>query len=129
MYWYEAWNKQLLKLLFLFIFHYRTLNWAYRNAHVWVIGSFMDNYWILNWKEPLVIYLKGNVSSFMQSLWKDTRKHNKNLGEFAKLQSWSICSVVSVLLIATTRFHLHEMPWNLIFEYFSNICGEKLSSF
>jgi len=49
--------------------------------------------------------------------------------EFAKLRSAIINRVMSVFLIATTPIPLSGLTWNLMFEYFSEICGEKSRSF
>jgi hypothetical protein len=49
--------------------------------------------------------------------------------EFVKLRSATIYRVMSVFLIATTPIPLSGLTWNLMFEYFSEICGEKSRSF
>ena len=51
------------------------------------------------------------------------------LGDFAKLRSASIYFVMSVFLIATTRIPLGGLSWNLMFEYFWEICGVRSSYF
>jgi len=49
-------------------------------------------------------------------------------GTFAKLRKAITGFVISVRLHGTTHLPLDEFLWNLIFEYFSKICRENLSS-
>jgi len=51
------------------------------------------------------------------------------LGEFAKLRTVSVLSTLSAFLIAKARNSLGKLWWPWIFEYFSEICGEKSNSF
>jgi hypothetical protein len=47
------------------------------------------------------------------------------LGAFANLRKVTISVVMSVRLHGTTRLPLNRFLWNLIFEYFSQICREN----
>jgi hypothetical protein len=87
-YWHKFWNKEILKLVLVFYFTFDSINnyrIKYIRLYVWVIEWFMDNYMLMIWKLSLVFYLKVNVSSFMQGLWKDTRKSNHNFRRVRKI--------------------------------------------
>ena len=71
--------------------------------------------------------------SFRTWTWKAGSKTPGNLitilDEFAKLRSASIYFIMSAFPIATTPISLGGLSWNLMFEYFWEICGVKSSYF
>jgi hypothetical protein len=61
-------------------------------------------------------------------IWENTlEKLLTNLGDLEKLRFLKVFLQCLSFWLQSTRISLVKILWNLIFEYFAEICGEKSS--